>query len=66
MSNIPDFKIGDFVRFNGSANPRFPRFYHGQILSVKEKTYIIVDNEWFAESEVTKTRVCAWDPTKDA
>ncbi len=52
---MEEFKEGDWVKFNGSIGR--PRWYAGQVKEVKEKTYLIVDDEWGATSEVVKTRV---------
>lgn len=54
MKNLPE---GTWVRWNGSGDVRFPRYYTGQILKVNEHSYDVLDTEWFATSEVTKTRV---------
>jgi hypothetical protein len=56
-----NFAVGDLVQWNGSAPPSRPRMYVGQIVEVRENSYLIVDNEWFATSEVSKKRVFAAD-----
>jgi hypothetical protein len=51
---MENLKIGDWVTWNGSMSMR--RMYTGQIVEVSARTYLIVDNEWYATSEVRKDR----------
>lgn len=51
-----ELTVGTWVRWNGSGSARNPRYYTGQITEVTEDTYVVVDNEWHATSEMAKSR----------
>ena len=57
MSTNKTFQVGDWVQWNGGASQFHPRIYVGQVVEVREHSYMIVDNEWFATSEVRKQKV---------
>lgn len=55
---MKEFKVGDWVTWNGSCSG--VRMYVGQVVKVNELSYDIVDNEWYATSEVSKKKVRAF------
>lgn len=50
-------EVGQRVRWNGSCPPSRPRWYTGEVVEVKECTVLVVDDEWFATSEVAIGRL---------